>query len=331
MFERMRLRITTIEPAYLLAPMAGVTHAPFRRLVADFGGYGLLYTEMLSGAALLHEDLKRSPFTRQRAKEGRVLYQLGLTGREDIGAVVRRISEAAPFGLDLNLGCPAPEIRRQGSGVSLFGDLSRLESVLGRLREHWQGVLTVKCRLGDNPDNWERPFVQRLRLFERAYVDAVIVHPRFGKEKLKRRARWELFKWIKQQTDLLIVANGDITGPGSIEQHADLLAPASGIMIGRLAAVKPWIFLDLAGTPVQVNYAEVWERFFRYVCEDFPAPKAIGRIKEFTAYYARNFLFAHELYRAVQGARSLGQAHDAALSFLTSNPATVKEPSVAGI
>jgi tRNA-dihydrouridine synthase len=331
MDETLRLNGTTISPALFLAPMAGITHAPFRRLVADFGAYGALFTEMLSGTALLGEKLDATPFTKRRPQEGAVFYQLRLSGHEDVAAVIDRIASHGPFAIDVNLGCPAPEIRRRASGVALFRDLQRLERVLGTIRERWDGILTIKCRVGDDERTWQRDFAERLRVFERRGVDCLFVHPRFSGEKLKRTARWHYFDWIAGNTDIPVVGNGDIHGRGAVEAKAGLFERVAGVMIGRMAVVRPWIFREWSGESVVVDYREVWQRFYRYVLEDFPPEKAIGRIKEFTAYYSRNFLFGHDLFRAVQPAESLDEAFERATAFLAKEPRVTAAPSVAGI
>jgi hypothetical protein len=102
-------------------------------------------------------------------------------------------------------------------------------------------------------------------------------------------------------------------------------------MIGRMAVVKPWIFAEIAGQRPEIDFWEVWERFFVYLSEDFPPERAIGRLKEFTTYYARNFLFGHELYRAVLSSPTVDIARERARRFLTGRPGLCREPSVAGI
>ncbi|MCL2878388.1 MAG: tRNA-dihydrouridine synthase family protein, partial [Acidobacteria bacterium] len=190
----------TFAPALFLAPMAGVTHSAFRRLISDFGGYGALTTEMLSATAFFRENPGVSPFSRRRACEGPVIYQLRTSGEDILETVMVKLEAQNPAAIDLNLGCPAPEIQKQASGAALFRDFSRLRQVISRIRSVYQGTLLVKCRLGDDPENWRAPFVERLRLFEDYGVNAITVHPRFSNEKLKRRARWLEFPWIAAQT-----------------------------------------------------------------------------------------------------------------------------------
>ncbi len=314
----------------LLAPMAGITHSAFRRLVADFGACGPLFTEMLSAPALAREDLAASPFTKRRDSEGAVFYQLGLVTGENIGPAMDKLATIDPYGIDINLGCPAPEIRKRGGGTELFDDRERLRAVLAVARARWKGILTVKCRLGKHTEDWRERFADRLQVIREAGVDAVIVHPRFADEKLKRRARWSLFPWIAEQAGLPVIANGDIVAGTEAASLRDA-GRCAGCMIGRMAVVKPWIFREIAHGAARVDYREVWGRFYGYMAEDFPPEKRLGRLKQFASYFACNFFFGHELYRKVQGAGDCATLRDAGDRFLSGSPALVGEPSVTGI
>jgi tRNA-dihydrouridine synthase B len=321
MFESMQLNGKAVAPALFLAPMAGITNSAFRRLLADFGGYGALTTEMLSASAFLRENPAQSAFSRRRDCEGPVIYQLRISGEENLEAVFAKLEELNPAAIDLNLGCPAPEIQKQASGAALFRDFERLRQVLTRIRACYRGALTVKCRLGDDPERWREPFVERLRLFEDSDVHAITVHPRFSTEKLKRRARWQEFPWIAARTRLAVIGNGDVRTVRDVRDNADCFGPLAGLMLGRIVAQKPWIFREFAGLPlVEIHFAEVWDRLYRYTLEDLPPERAIGRLKEFTAYFSNNFFFGHELFKACQKARSVFEIRGAAMRFLESNP-----------
>jgi tRNA-dihydrouridine synthase B len=321
MFQSMDLNGKIIAPALFLAPMAGVTNSAFRRLLADFGGYGALTTEMLSASAFLQENPAQSAFTKRRECEGFVIYQLRISGEENIEAVFAKLEKQNPAAIDLNLGCPAPEIQHQASGAALFRDFDRLRHVLKRIRACYRGALTVKCRLGDDPENWRAPFLQRLRLFEDFDIHAVTVHPRFSTEKLKRRARWHEFPWIAAQTRLRIIGNGDVCSLKDVLNNREYFSPLAGLMLGRIVAQKPWVFREFTGhPPVGINYAEVWDCLYRYTLEDLAPERALGRLKEFTTYFSKNFFFGHELYKACLNARSVVEIRAAAMRFLQSNP-----------
>ena len=321
LFESMELGGKTIVPALFLAPMAGITNSAFRRLLSDFGGYGALTTEMLSASAFLNEDPAQSSFSKRRDCEGPVIYQLRTSGEENLEAVFSKLEEQNPVAIDLNLGCPAPEIQRQASGAALFRDFKRLKQVLKRIRSCYRGALTVKCRLGDDPENWRKPFLERLKLFEDSDVQAIAVHPRLSTEKLKRRARWQELPLIAAMTRLPVIGNGDVRSLRDIENNRDYFSPLAGLMLGRIVAQKPWIFREFAGyTPVEIHYPEIWDRLYRYTLEDLPPERAIGRIKEFTTYFSMNFFFGHELYKGSQKSHNLTELREAAMRFLDAGP-----------
>jgi tRNA-dihydrouridine synthase B len=320
-FKSIALGEQIIAPALFLAPMAGITNSAFRRLLADFGGYGALTTEMLSIPAFLNENSTKSPFTKRRNCEGAVIYQLRISGRENIEVAFSKLAKMNPAAIDLNLGCPAPEIQHLDSGAALFRDFKRLKEVLKRIRSCYQGALTVKCRLGDEPENWQAPFLERLKLFEDWDIHAVTVHPRFSTEKLKRKARWQEFPWIAARTRLPIIGNGDVRSLRDIQENLSYFGPLAGLMLGRIAAQKPWIFREFAGHPrVEICHSEIWDRLYRYTLEDMPSERAIGRIKEFTSYFSKNFFFGHELFKRSQIARNVVEIRETAMRFLESNP-----------
>lgn len=321
MFDSMTLDRTLVTPALFLAPLAGITHSGFRRLLSDFGGYGALFTEMISSSAFLGEKLQESSFTKRRPCEGSVIYQFRISGSENLEKVMERMAEVDCVAIDINLGCAAPRIQQQASGVALFRDFPRLQEVLGRIRRAYSGTLTVKCRLGDDPETWRKPFCERLRLFEDHGVHAITVHPRFSGEAFKRRARWSEFPWIAAQTRLPVIGNGDICSVRDVEAHRELFQPLAGLMLGRIAAVKPWIFRSFAGLPeLPIDHREIWDRLFRYTLEDMPADRAFGRIMEFTFYFSKNFFFGHELYKQVQKSRTPEDIREGVMRFLDTDP-----------
>ena len=161
-------------------------------------------------------------------------------------------------------------------------------------------------------------------------MDAIILHPRFQGEKLKRAARHALFPWAASQTKLPLIANGDIPSGAYVRTHPQHFAGVAGIMLGRMAAAQPWIFAQWQES-TSVDYARTWQTLFDYVCEDFDERKALFRLKIFTAYYARNFVYGHTLFKAAQNAKSLTELHSATVRFLTSNPAVNQAPSVSGL
>lgn len=324
------LRTLEFSPARFCAPLAGLTHSAFRRLIGELGGCGAVWTEMLAAKQVLREDLRASPYLRRRPVEPRVIYQLMVRDEDPLDRIIGRLSELKPDGIDINLACHAPVIRNVSAGSRLFEDLPALERTLRAARACWPGLLTAKVRLGFGTDGWKDRFAARLRAIEDAGVDAVVLHPRFFEDKFKRRARHELYGWAASVTKLPIIANGDITGPDAAAELASALAPCAALMVGRMAAVRPWVFAAW-DAPAAVDHAEIWRRLAGYIAEDFIPVQALPRIKLFTKYYARNFKFGHSLYSAVEPAGSAGEIRERAEEFFGRSPALNREPSLSGL
>jgi tRNA-dihydrouridine synthase len=191
-------------------------------------------------------------------------------------------------------------------------------------------VLTAKIRLGHQRPEWQSRFVERLRLLEEAGVDAVILHARFLEEKFKRRARHELFPWAASLTRLPLIANGDLSGPDTLQGQAEHFQSLSAVMLGRMAVTRPWIFAAW-DRPINVDLAAIWNKMWQYVMEDFPPGVALRRLKMFTKYFAANLKFGHQFNVELARASSLEEIQRHAADFFSRAPALVAHPTIAGL
>ncbi|MEI6217474.1 MAG: tRNA-dihydrouridine synthase family protein [bacterium] len=330
MSSSVTLRNVLFEPALFCAPLSGLTHCSFRRLSAEFGGCGGYFTEMLAGRQILGEDLQRSPYLRRSPLEKRVIYQLMVHEKDNLDGIVGRLSEIGPDGLDINLACHAQTIRHVHAGSRLFDNIDGLAHVLRTVRKRWDGLLTVKIRLGRNTSAYEEMFAERMRLFEDCGVDAVTLHPRFLEDRHGRSARHDRFVWAAAMTRLPIIANGDILGAHTISRNAAAFAPLKGVMVGRMAIAKPWLFAAW-DQPVTVDLRETWLRMYEYIATDFTMTEALKRIKFFTRYFARNYQFGHVFYTKVNSAHTLETLLERGCFFLDNTPAVVDEPWLMGL
>jgi len=329
-FDVCTLRGRVFRPARFSAPLAGFTHSAFRRLVAEFGGCGAVWTEMLAAPQILAEDFDRSPWLKRHSTEPLTVYQLMVRDGDPLDRILGRLEAAGVEALDLNLACDALSVRACEAGSALFEKLDALASVLEQARRHWPGLLTVKIRLGSRRPDWESRLRERLMLIEAQGVDAVIVHPRFFEDKFRRRARVELLSWIRSITALPLIANGDLAGPEQVGIRAGHLEPACAIMIGRMAIARPWLFAAWV-QPVPIDAGAVWHRLLGYLLEDFPTATALRRIKMFTKYYAANFAFGHRFRVDLQSTQSIQEARAVATQFFARRPALLTHPLVAGL
>jgi tRNA-dihydrouridine synthase len=325
------LRGVTFDPPLFCAPMAAITHSAFRRVLADFGGYGALCTEMLSARMLRHENPDNSPWLKRRPQEGKVIYQLLATDTRGLAEAIERLAPLKPDGLDLNLACSAFNVTRQGGGAALFDDDPRMRAIVRTIRQSFAGPFTAKLRLGYEAPDWREKLRHRFALLREEGVDAITLHPRFQEEKFRRAARHPLYAELAAEAGLPLIANGDIASAAYYRERAALFAPAAGLMIGRMVAAQPWFFAQWHNPGLAVDRAEVWARLTACILEDFEPTQALIRLKILAPYYARNFLFGHQFFKAVHGAGDLASACDRAAAFLAANPEPARTVSVDGL
>jgi tRNA-dihydrouridine synthase len=317
-----------LRPLLMAAPMAGLTHSAFRRVLGELGGCDVVHTEMLAGTRLLVER-PDSPYLKRCSGDGRVVYQLLLRDERRLEEIVDRLRPCQPDGLDLNCACPAACVRAVGGGVDLFEEPARLEAVLRVLRRLWPGLLSAKVRLGRHPvPQWRERFCERLRLFRDAGVDRLTVHPRFGADRLARPARHDLLPWVCEHAGLPVVANGDITGPETLARHPEHFAACAGVMLGRMAVVRPWTFAAWRGGEgyVPPAAAAVWRRVADCIQADFGPAQAAPRLRQYTGWFARNFRYGHLLAGQVRHLADAETLRARAEAFLAASPALAQSP-----
>lgn len=307
-----------------LAPMVGLSHTALRNLVMELGGVGLLYTEMLSATRLPGDNPHISPFLVKSQEERPLIYQLYLSKNDVIDAAVDKIEQLDGQGIDLNLGCPAPKLRRQGAGVYLSSDKEKLAGILSDLRKKTNLPLSVKIRLGAGPD--KEKFTDYCKMLEACGVDLVTIHARFNKDKFCRKPHWHWVRYAKEVLSIPVFANGGIF---TVEDALNCLkvSGADGLMLGRGAVIRPWLFCDVysalqAGEVVtrRWNKKEVYDRFFELVESRFEINRQLGRVKQFTTLFAESFLFGHILATTVQKSKSMDEAKMMAEQFFETNP-----------
>ena len=308
-----------IWPPLLLAPMAGLTHSALRTTILGFGGVGLYSTEMLSAARLPAENAVKSPYLIRTEVESPLSYQLLLSNDQHLSRVFQRLHDLQADVVDLNLGCPAPMVRQSGGGSSLMERPDLVRRIVLAARRQTTLPLSAKIRLGEVLD------ASRLhdfcRMLEGEGLDMLTVHARLRAEPFSRPPRWEWIARIKEWIHIPVVANGSIDSVASA-QACLRMTGADGLMIGRRAAVAPWLFAEIArevfNHPVpepQVFLPLVYRDFVLALTRRFAPERQLGRLKEFTHYFARNFFFGHHLASRVQASGSMEVAWSAAVQF----------------
>ncbi len=330
MVKRTKVKIgpLTIAPPLFLAPMAGLTHSALRQLILDFGGVGLLSTEMLSAARLPSENPAISPYLITTEREHPLSYQLLIYSSKHVVGAVAKIKKLGADIIDINLGCGAPKVIKKGGGRALLKRKDELEKIIKEIKEKTELPITAKIRLGERFDinalSKECDFLQSVGL------DAIYLHCRLEKEPFCRPPRWNKLPDIKEllDIDIPIIINGGIFGLKEAKEALEI-TKADGLMIGRGAAIKPWIFKTISDALFSkqatskgvsdIYLPDVFFRFYGYLEKLFPPERQIGRLKEFTHYFSQNYAFGNRLAMSVQRCKDMNEAKTVAMEFFRKN------------
>ncbi len=310
------LNSCSIFPPLALAPMVGLSHSALRLLVVELEGAGLFFSEMLSVGKLPTENEKISPFLTRTPAESPFFYQIFSGPGQDVVPAVERLHTLNAQGIDLNLGCPAPALRKLGAG-SFMGDKLIVETIR-KIRSATTLPISAKIRLGKTLD--EKVLVSFCKMLESEGIDLLTVHGRLHGEKFCRKVRWDWIGRVKNTVTIPVIANGGIF---TVTDARKCLhdSGADGLMVGRGAAIRPWIFADIARELYGVEIAErpslskIYFRFIELLEDRFQPERRLGRLKQFTHYYAENFAFGHHLAFGVQNANSIKEAGEIAGNF----------------
>jgi len=229
------------KPIYALAPLAGFTDLPFRSVVKKFG-VDLTVSEMISSNALIHNSKKTYKMLERSPIENPYAIQIAGSDLEVIKRAVEIINQRDDITtIDLNCGCPAPKVVNNLQGSSLLTDLPQMAKVIETIKKYSNKPYTsVKFRLGFN----EKNHIEIAKLCENSGADYIAVHGRTRAGRYKAPVDYDAIAEIKQNISIPMFANGDIDSPEKAKWVQEYTG-AEGIMIGRAAVGKPWIFKQI--------------------------------------------------------------------------------------
>jgi len=231
---------------FYLAPMAEISHRALRELIEGFGGCDAYFSEMISAGALLAGGQFEKWYIDNGPNPEKCVFQL-------IGSDPQVISKASAFldniecaGIDINMGCSAPLIRKTGAGAAWMASADRAGELINKVRPMVKRRLSVKLRIGFN-DDFEY-LVKFCRRLEEEGVDLITLHPRTVMEKFKRLARWKYVSALKKELKIPVAGNGDISNAEELVRRAGglvnnkVINQCDAVMVGRAAVRHPWIF-----------------------------------------------------------------------------------------
>ncbi len=274
-------------PLYVLAPLAGFTDLPFRSVVKKFGA-DLTVSEMLSSNALAYGSAKTLKMLEKSPNESPYSVQIAGADTDIVRRAVEVLNEKDGIdAIDLNCGCPVPKVVSHGSGSSLLRDLPKMGRIIETIKKvSNKPLLSVKVRIGFEE---KRP-VDIARVVEASGADFIAVHGRTRAGKFKAPVDYDAIAEIKQAVSIPVIANGDID---SYEKARQVLGytGADGVMIGRGAVGKPWIFHQLkTGSAVvspEIRHAVILEHFDRMV--EFYGLRGVPMFRKHVHTYSKGY------------------------------------------
>ena len=321
--KQVRIGNIAVSPPLALAPMVGLSHSALRSVACQLGGVGILFTEMLSTKRLPHENESLSPCLIRDPEEQPLFYQLFFNYSDDLIPAVEKLVTLGADGIDLNFGCPAPKLRRYGAGCFLAEKHDMVKKAVAKLRKHTILPLSAKIRLGEDLNS--KRYLELCRVLAGEGINCITIHARLNWEKFCRKPRWEHIAEAKTVVDVPVFANGGIF---SVEDARKCLtvSGADGLMLGRGAVRAPWLFNEIAAAIYgmennnsALSLADVYQQFASLLINRFTVERRLGRLKQFTHYFARSYKYGHRLARDVQSSPTMEVALERATAFFYDN------------
>ena len=276
---------------YVLAPLAGFTDAPFRRLCFE-GGADLTYTEMVSAAGLAHGSSPTRHLMETMPGEGPVALQLFGAREEDLAFATREVDRfiresdnRTIVELNLNAGCPMTKVTREGAGAKLVEDPAKIGRLLKAMTDNTDLPVTLKTRLGPHPRR--TTVFEILEAAESAGARGIVVHARYTSQMHGGDVHLDTLKEIVSRARIPVVGNGSVVDAASASAMA--ATGVSAVMIGRAALAHPFIFGNLKGNAEKGR--DVFRRHLDYLLafrdqlaaaypnDHIPSPDAFASVK----------------------------------------------------
>lgn len=304
--------------------MAEITTPALRRTVREFSKEAVIFSEMLSAAALTSGAFGNRAWATKYDFDDPFVYQIVGNSDRIMGEACRVLSDTGCYSIDINMGCSAPKLLKKGMGSRLLTDINKARCIVRACRKAAGTKLSVKMRSGYE-DNDRDKLLTFVRMLEDEGVDFITLHPRFAKLGFTRKADWNLVRLVKENIKIPVIGNGDITDSSAALKKIRETG-CDGIMIGREAVKSPWIFKacenarDGKESGINLRLDEIFLNTLTYIAMYLPEILHKSRGHRFCYYYCWNFKFAHEFYKKIHRCTTIQEMKNTIEAFFERNP-----------
>lgn len=269
MKKELKIGNVQLENPFLLAPLAGITDAPTRKLCREMGA-ALVYSEMVSGKGLYYKDKKTDQLLHIDEAEKPVAFQVFGSEPEILAYTARELDGRDNAILDINMGCPVPKIVKNGEGSALLKNVDLIYDLICAMVKNTSKPVTAKIRIGFDEKSINA--VEAAKAIEAGGAAAVAVHGRTREQYYSGTADWSQIAAVKQAVNIPVIGNGDVVdGPSAMCMFDE--TGCDFIMVGRGALGNPWIFRELNAAwrgeelPAKPTREEKKEMMKRHLCD----------------------------------------------------------------
>lgn len=231
----------TLANPLILAPMAGVTDEPFRRICHGMGA-GLVCMEMVSAKAICYHNKNTRELLEIADDEHPVSLQLFGSDPTSMSEAARMIDEVPYDILDINMGCPVPKVFGNGDGSALMKNPRLVGEIVSALVKFTDRPVTAKIRAGVDAEHINAPEIAHI--IEESGASAVAVHGRTREQYYSGEADWDIIRQVKESVSIPVIGNGDLRNASDVKRMYEVTG-CDGFMIGRAARGNPWIFNEI--------------------------------------------------------------------------------------
>jgi len=302
-------------------PLAGISCAPFRRLIWQYSQPAFACTEMISCKTLLNQPLAlQQRFVKKDPAEGPVCFQLSANNPEELADATKKVTDYGADLIDLNCGCPVRKIRSKGAGSKLLTDSAALFKLIRAMKENTHVPVSIKIRVqGDSNEKFNHEIA---KMVADSGVDYLIVHGRHWTERYDVACRHDEIEFFVNELKIPVIGNGDIADAASLKKM--FATGCAGVMIGRAGVGQPWLIAKIIAEMQAEKYAipalkEIGAVFIDHVeqlgelirSEKF----AVLQARKVAKYYARDVANRIDFCVAINGCKTIADLKAVALRY----------------